>query len=116
MSTARRVRIFALCALKADFSQVAKNYQVFCQIIGGVFLTFLPKIKDNNSICQTDGDALRRVHTGKLVFLPDREMLLDGCTLGNSFSCLTGQRAWEMDQSALAGGPHISPLLLAVPR
>ena len=47
-------------ALEAVFSQVAKNCQVFCQTIGGVFLTFLPKIKDGNSICQTAGDALRR--------------------------------------------------------
>ena len=47
-----------ICALEAGFSQVDKNYQVFCQTVGGVFLTFLPKIKDGNSICQTDGDAL----------------------------------------------------------
>ena len=45
-------------ALEAGFSQVAKNCQVFCQTVGGVFLTFLPKIKDGNSICQTAGDAL----------------------------------------------------------
>src|SRR6185312_12544462 len=45
-------------ALEAGFSQVAKKYQVFCQTVGGVFLTFLPKIKDDNSICQTAGDAL----------------------------------------------------------
>ena len=44
-------------ALEAGFSQVAKNCQVFCQTVGGVFLTFLPKIKDDNSICQTLGDA-----------------------------------------------------------
>ena len=47
-------------ALEAGFSQVAKNYQVFCQTVGGVFLTFLPKIKDGNSICQTLGDALTK--------------------------------------------------------
>src|SRR6185437_15227297 len=45
-------------ALEADFSQVAKNCQVFCQTVGGVFLTFFTKIKDGNSICQTLGDAL----------------------------------------------------------
>ena len=45
-------------ALEAVFSQVAKNCQVFCQTVGGVFLTFLPKIKDGNSIWQTAGDAL----------------------------------------------------------
>jgi hypothetical protein len=37
-------------ALEAGFSQVVKNYKVFCQIIGGAFLTFFPKIKDDNSI------------------------------------------------------------------
>jgi hypothetical protein len=45
-------------ALVAGFSQVVKNCQVFCQTVGGVFLMFLPKIKDGNSICQTAGDAL----------------------------------------------------------
>ena len=45
-------------ALEAGFSQVVKNCQVFCQTVGGVFLKFLPKIKDDNSICQTLGDAL----------------------------------------------------------
>ena len=45
-------------ALEASFSQVAKNCQVFCQTVGWVFLTFLSKIKDGNSICQTAGDAL----------------------------------------------------------
>jgi len=55
MPTARGAYIYAL---EAGFSQVAKNYQVFCQTVGGVFLTFLPKIKDGNSICQTAGDAL----------------------------------------------------------
>ena len=49
-------------ALEAGFSQVVKNCQVFCQTIGGVFLTFLPKIKDGNSICQTAGDAKASVH------------------------------------------------------
>ena len=44
-----------ICALEAGFSQVAKKF--FCQTVGGVFLTFLPKIKDDNSICQTAGDA-----------------------------------------------------------
>ena len=44
--------------LEAGFSQVVKNCQVFCQTVGGVFLTFLPKIKDDNSICQTARDAL----------------------------------------------------------
>ena len=48
-----------ICALDAGFSQVVKNCQVFCQIIRGVFLTFLLKIKDVNSICQTTRDALR---------------------------------------------------------
>jgi hypothetical protein len=37
-------------ALEADFSQVVKNCQSFCQTVGGVFSTFLPKIKDGNSI------------------------------------------------------------------
>src|SRR6185312_12847020 len=55
MSTARRAYIYAL---EAGFSQVTKNCQVFCQTVGGVFLTFLPKIRDGNSICQTAGDAL----------------------------------------------------------
>ena len=32
-------------ALEADFSQVAKNCQVFCQTVGGVFLTFCQKSK-----------------------------------------------------------------------
>ena len=45
-------------ALEAGFSQITKNWQVFCQTVGGVFLTFLPKIKDGNSICQIAGDAL----------------------------------------------------------
>jgi hypothetical protein len=36
--------------MEADFSQVAKNCQVFWQTVGGVFLMFLPKIKDYNSI------------------------------------------------------------------
>ena len=49
-------------ALEAGFSQVAKNCQVFCQTVGGVFLTFLPKIKDGNSICQTLGDALKKIN------------------------------------------------------
>ena len=53
-----RVSRAYICTLEAGFSQVAKNCQVFCQTIGGVFLTFLPKIKDGNSICQTAGDAL----------------------------------------------------------
>jgi hypothetical protein len=30
-------------ALEAGFSQVVKNYKVFCQIIGGAFLTFFSK-------------------------------------------------------------------------
>src|SRR6185436_13334302 len=54
---ARSAHIYAL---EAGFFQFTKNYQVFCQTIGGVFLTFLPKIKDDNSICQTAGDALRK--------------------------------------------------------
>ena len=45
-------------ALEAGFFQVAKNCQVFCQTVGWVFLTFLPKIKNVNSIWQTAGDAL----------------------------------------------------------
>ena len=53
-------------ALEAGFSQVVKNCQVFCQTVGGVFLTFLPKIKDGNSICQTAGDALRNEEHNKL--------------------------------------------------
>jgi hypothetical protein len=52
-------------ALEAGFSQVAKNYQGFCQTVEGVFLMFLLKNKDGsmskngNLICQTAGDALR---------------------------------------------------------
>jgi hypothetical protein len=30
----------------------------FCQTVGGVFLMFLPKIKNDNLIWQTVGDAL----------------------------------------------------------
>jgi hypothetical protein len=44
-------------ALEADFFQVAENYQVFCQIVGGVFLMFLRKNKDDNLIWQTARDA-----------------------------------------------------------
>jgi hypothetical protein len=43
---APRVYIYAL---NAGFPQVNKKYQIFFQIIYGVFLTFLPKIKDGNS-------------------------------------------------------------------
>jgi hypothetical protein len=32
-----------LCTLGAGFSQVAKNCQVLCQTVEGVFSTFLPK-------------------------------------------------------------------------
>jgi hypothetical protein len=32
-------------ALEAGFSQVAKNYQGFCQTVEGVFLMFLLKTK-----------------------------------------------------------------------
>jgi predicted ArsR family transcriptional regulator len=46
-----------LCAEEAGFSQVAKNCQVICEIVGRVFKVFLPKIKDANSIWQTVGDA-----------------------------------------------------------
>jgi hypothetical protein len=46
-------------ALEADFSQVAKNCQVIYQSVEGVFLTFLAKIKGDNSIWQTTGDALK---------------------------------------------------------
>ena len=59
MPIAPRVYIYAL---EAGFSQVCKNCQVFCQTVGGVFLTFLPKIKDGNSIGQTAGDALKLVN------------------------------------------------------
>ena len=45
-------------ALDAGFFQIAKKCQVFCQTVGGVFLMFLLKIKDGNSIWQTDRDAL----------------------------------------------------------
>ena len=55
---AKRAPRAYIYALEAGFSQVAKNCQVFCQTVGGVFLTFLPKIRDGNSICQTAGDAL----------------------------------------------------------
>ena len=48
MPTARPLAY--IYALEAGFSQVAKNCQVFCQTIGGVFLMFLPKIRDGNSI------------------------------------------------------------------
>jgi hypothetical protein len=30
-------------ALESGFSQVAKNCQIFCQSVGGVFLTFFSK-------------------------------------------------------------------------
>lgn len=53
---APRVYIYVL---NAGFPQVYKKYQIFFQIIYGVFLTFLPKIKDGNLIWQTAGDALR---------------------------------------------------------
>jgi len=49
-----------LCALEVGFSQVTKNCHVFCQTVGGVFLMFLPKIKDANSIWQTVEDALKK--------------------------------------------------------
>jgi len=58
MPTARRARIFTRWRLV--FLKLPKNCQVFCQTVGGVFLTFLPKIKDGNSICQTAGDALKK--------------------------------------------------------
>jgi hypothetical protein len=48
-----------ISALDTGFFQVAKNCQVFCQTIGGVFLTFLLKIKNDNSIWQTIGNACR---------------------------------------------------------
>jgi hypothetical protein len=41
-----------------SFFQVSKKFQVFCQTVGEVFLMFLPKIKDDNCICQIVGDAL----------------------------------------------------------
>jgi hypothetical protein len=44
-------------ALESGFSQVAKNCQIFCQSVGGVFLTFFLKIKDDNSIWQTARDG-----------------------------------------------------------
>jgi len=59
MPTARRARIFTRWRLV--FPKLPNNCQVFCQTIGGVFLTFLSKIKDGNSICQTAGDALTRM-------------------------------------------------------
>ena len=55
MPTTRCTRIFTRWRLV--FFQVAKNCQVFCQTVRGVFLMFLPKIKNDNSICQTAGDA-----------------------------------------------------------
>ena len=60
MTTACRARIFAHWRLV--LFQVAKNCQIFCQTVGGVFLTFLPKIKNGNSICQTLGDALKKIN------------------------------------------------------
>jgi hypothetical protein len=42
--------------LEADFAQVAKNCQPFCQ--RNIFI-FLPKIEDDNSLWQKAEDALR---------------------------------------------------------
>ena len=81
MPTAHRACIF-IYALEAGFSQVAKNYQVFCQTVGGVFLTFLPKIRDVNSICQTAGDALnacakmQSAVIGCLQYLTDQSVVI----------------------------------------
>jgi hypothetical protein len=44
--------------LEAVFSQVAKNYKVSRQIVGGVFLMFWPKIKDEKLIRQFAEDTL----------------------------------------------------------
>jgi hypothetical protein len=41
--------------MEAVFPQVAKNYQVLCQTVGGGFSAFLPKIKNANPIWQTIG-------------------------------------------------------------
>ena len=56
-------------AVKVDFSQVAKNCQVLCQTVGGVFSTFLPKIKDASLIWQTVGDALTMQITNTMIII-----------------------------------------------
>jgi hypothetical protein len=57
--SAKRAPRAYIYALEAGFPQVAKSCRVFCQTVGEVFLTFLPKIKDCNSIWQTAGDCVR---------------------------------------------------------
>jgi hypothetical protein len=55
---AKRSTSTYIYAQEAGFSHVAKNCQVLCQTVGGVFLAFLPKIKDANPIWQIVGDTL----------------------------------------------------------
>ena len=79
-------------ALEASFSQVAKNCHVFCQTVGGVFLTLLPKIKDGNSICQTAGDA-------NLAILPQAQSL-QGSKLGKHDRCANPVLSYYKDPDA----------------
>jgi hypothetical protein len=69
-------------ALEVGFSQVVKNCQVFCQTIGGVFFNFLPKIKDDNSIWQTAGDA----RASSIVPHLELPFLFYFCKIGKTFS------------------------------
>ena len=65
-------------ALEAGFSQIAKNCQVLYQTVRGIFLMFLPKIKNDNLIGQTTGDALtiyRPVRGSRLRRVPIRPRL-----------------------------------------
>jgi hypothetical protein len=61
------LQVKASWRMEVDFSQVAENCQIFCQGVGVVFLMFLSKIKDDNSIWQSARDALiqRLVTTSK---------------------------------------------------
>ena len=74
-------------ALEAGFSQIAKNCQVFCQTIGGVFLMFLPKIKDGNSICQIAGDTLRSLIPRVGNWLQSTVQWFNFTELNNSYHC-----------------------------
>jgi hypothetical protein len=55
MPSVHRARIFA--GWRFVFPKLPKITKSFATV-GGVFLTFLPTIKDNKSIWQTAGDAL----------------------------------------------------------
>ena len=74
--------------------KIAKNCQIFCQTVGGVFLMFLPKIKDDNSICQTAGDALMIVRDLSSTLVFSSETYLKVCDRASFFyiyfSCAFG--------------------------